>query len=431
LPKSKDLHRAPANCRSTIDAWETKFGLDRRELPFLSYKGMRIKPNRPQPDRKDFVTLDKKKVLRVGVLFGGRSGEHEVSLVSAASVIRGLDPDKYEAVPIGITKDGHWLIGEGAVKMLPEVLKGGRRVMLTADPTEAAIVPLDRGAGAQRLDVVFPVLHGTYGEDGTIQGMLDLAGLPYVGAGVLGSAVGMDKDVSKKLLKADGIPVVPWVAVHRSDWEKDPEAVRAQAEAEFDYPMFVKPATLGSSVGMTKVHSAQEFAPALNLACEYSMKVLVEKAVNAREIEVSVLGNHDPKASVPGEIIPHREFYDYTAKYLEDGTQLVIPAVLKPAQVQKIQALAVKAFRALELAGMARVDFFLDKKGNKLYLNEVNTIPGFTSISMYPKLWEASGIGFRELIDKLIELAFEMQREKARTKYAIELPEGSGGALSN
>jgi D-alanine-D-alanine ligase len=262
LPKSKDLHSASANCRSTIDAWETKFGLDRRELPFLSYKGMRIKPNRPQPDRKDFVTLDKKKVLRVGVLFGGRSGEHEVSLVSAASVIRGLDPDKYEAVPIGITKDGHWLIGEGAVKMLPEVLKGGRRVMLTADPTEAAIVPLDRGAGAQRLDVVFPVLHGTYGEDGTIQGMLDLAGLPYVGAGVLGSAVGMDKDVSKKLLKADGIPVVPWVAVHRSDWEKDPEAVRAQAEAEFDYPMFVKPATLGSSVGMTKVHGAEEFAPA-------------------------------------------------------------------------------------------------------------------------------------------------------------------------
>jgi D-alanine-D-alanine ligase len=377
------------------------------------------------------VTPDKKKVLRVGVLFGGRSGEHEVSLASAASVIRGLDPDKYEAVPIGISKEGHWLIGEGAAKMLPEVLKGGRRVMLTADPTEAAIVPLDRGTGAQRLDVVFPVLHGTYGEDGTIQGMLDLAGLPYVGAGVLGSAIGMDKDVSKKLFEAARIPVVPWVAVQRAEWENDPAAVRAKIEEEFAYPVFVKPATLGSSVGMTKVHNAVELGPALDLACEFGMKIMVEKAVNAREIEVSVLGNHEPKASVPGEIIPHREFYDYTAKYLEDGTQLVIPAVLKPAQVQKIQELAVKSFRAAELSGMARVDFFLEKKGNKLYLNEVNTIPGFTSISMYPKLWEASGISFRELIDKLIELAFEMHAEKARTKYTIELPEGSGGALSS
>jgi D-alanine-D-alanine ligase len=377
------------------------------------------------------VTPDKKKVLRVGVLFGGRSGEHEVSLASAASVIRGLDQDKYEAVPIGITKDGHWLIGEGAVKMLPEVLKGGRRVMLTADPTEAALIPLDRGAGAQRLDVVFPVLHGTYGEDGTIQGMLDLAGLPYVGAGVLGSAIGMDKDVSKKLFRAAGIPVVPWVTVDRADWEKDRATVRAKVEEEFSYPVFVKPATLGSSVGMTKVHSAEELGPAVDLACEFGMKIMVERAVSAREIEVSVLGNHEPKASVPGEIIPHREFYDYTAKYLEDGTQLVIPAKLKPAQRQRIQKLAVKAFRAVELAGMARVDFFLEKTGNNLYLNEVNTIPGFTSISMYPKLWEASGISFRELIDKLIALAFEIHAEKARTKYAIELPEGSGGALSN
>lgn len=375
------------------------------------------------------MTPDKKR-LRVGVLFGGRSGEHEVSLASAASVIRGLDPDKYEAVPIGITKDGHWLIGEGAAKMLPEVLKGGRRVMLTADPTEAALVPLDRGAGAQRLDVIFPVLHGTFGEDGTIQGMLDLAGLPYVGAGVLGSAVGMDKDVAKRLCQAEGIPVVPWVTVHRWRWKKERGAVQAEIEGESPYPVFIKPATLGSSVGMSKVHKADELGPALDLACEYGMKVLVEKAVTAREIEVSVLGNHEPKASVPGEIVPHREFYDYTAKYLEEGTQLVIPADLKPAQVQKIQSTAVKAFQTLELSGMARVDFFLEKKGGKLYLNEVNTIPGFTSISMYPKLWEASGIPFRELIDKLIELAFEMHREKARTKYAIELPEGSGGALS-
>jgi D-alanine-D-alanine ligase len=376
------------------------------------------------------VTPDRMKRLRVGVLFGGRSGEHEVSLASATSVIRGLDPDQYEAVPIGITKDGHWLVGEGAVKMLPEVLKGGRRVMLTADPTEAALVPLDRGAGAQRLDVIFPVMHGTFGEDGAIQGMLELAGLPYVGAGVLGSAIGMDKDVSKRLCQEAGIPVVPWITVHRWQWEKEPEAVRAEIEGKFEYPVFVKPATLGSSVGMSKVHNAEELAPALNAACEYGMKILVEQAVTAREIEVSVLGNHEPQASVPGEIVPHREFYDYTAKYLEDGTQLIIPADLKPSQVTKIQSLAIKTFRTLELAGMARVDFFLERKGGKLYLNEANTIPGFTSISMYPKLWEASGISFRELIDKLIDLAFEMHNEKARTKYAIELPEGSGGALT-
>jgi D-alanine-D-alanine ligase len=376
------------------------------------------------------VTLDKRKRLRVGVLFGGRSGEHEVSLVSAASVIRGLDLDKYEPVPIGITKDGHWLVGEGAAKLLPDILKGGRRVMLTADPTEAALVPLDRGAGAQRFDVIFPVMHGTFGEDGTIQGMLELADIPFVGAGVLGSAIGMDKDVSKRLCESAGIPVVPWVNVFRWRWEKEPAAVQAEIEAKFEYPVFVKPATLGSSVGMTKVHNSAELAPALNLACEFGMKILVEKAVSAREIEVSVLGNHDPQASVPGEIIPHREFYDYTAKYLEDGTQLLIPADLKPAQMKKIQALAVEAFRTLELSGMARVDFFLEKKGGKLFLNEVNTIPGFTSISMYPKLWEASGISFRELIDKLIDLALEMHQEKARTKYAIELPEGSSGALA-
>jgi D-alanine-D-alanine ligase len=219
--------------------------------------------------------------------------------------------------------------------------------------------------------------------------------------------------------------------VHRWQWEKDPQAVKAEIEKQFPYPVFVKPATLGSSVGMTKVHNTEELAPALNLACEFGMKILVEQAVTAREIEVSVLGNHEPKASVPGEIVPHREFYDYAAKYLEEGTQLVIPAALTPAQVEKIQSLAVHAFRALELAGMARVDFFLEKSGGKLYLNEVNTIPGFTSISMYPKLWEASGMSFRELIDKLIELALEMHRERARTKYAIELPEGSSGALSN
>jgi len=373
------------------------------------------------------------KRLRVGVLFGGRSGEHEVSLASAASVIRGLDPEKYEAVPIGITKEGHWRIGAGAQNMLPEVLRGGQDVMMTADPTNASLVPLGGGAGSsggQRLDVIFPVMHGTYGEDGTIQGLLDLAGLPFVGAGVLGSAIGMDKDVAKRLLQVAKIPVVPWVTVHRHDWEHDPKKVQREIEKAFKYPVFVKPAALGSSVGMTKVHSRAELAPALNLASEFAMKILVEKSVVAREIEVSVLGNNDPKASVPGEIVPHREFYDYTAKYLEDGTQLLIPAKLKPAQIKQIQALAVAAFRVLELSGMARVDFFLEKRASgKLFLNEVNTIPGFTSISMYPKLWEATGIPFRELIDKLIALALELHAEKARTKYQIELPEGAAGAL--
>lgn len=372
---------------------------------------------------------DERKRLRVGVLFGGRSGEHEVSLASAASVIRGLDPDKYEAVPIGITKEGHWLVGATAQKMLPEVLRTGQRVTMTADPTEAALVPLDRGSGAQRLDVVFPVLHGTFGEDGTVQGLLDLAGLPFVGAGVLGSAIGMDKDVSKRLCAAAKIPVVPWLAVARADWERDPKSVRRAMEKKFRYPVFVKPATLGSSVGMTKAHSRAELAPAMNLAAEFAMKILVERCMVAREIEVSVLGNADPKASIPGEIVPHREFYDYAAKYLEEGTRLLIPAKLKPRDARKIQDYAVRAFRALELSGMARVDFFLEKRTGKIFLNEVNTIPGFTSISMYPKMWEASGIPFTQLIDRLIALALEQHREKSRTKYAIELPPGAAGAL--
>ena len=367
--------------------------------------------------------------LRVGVLFGGRSGEHEVSLASAASIIRGLDPQKYEAVPIGITKEGHWLAGASAQKMLPEVLRAGQRVVMSADPTESSLMTLDGSPRGQKLDVIFPVIHGTFGEDGTMQGLLELAGLPFVGAGVLGSAIGMDKDVAKRLMQVAGIPVVPWIAVQRADWERDPKAIQRAVKRRFKYPVFVKPATLGSSVGMTKVHSRKELGPALDLAAEFAMKILVERAVSAREIEVSVLGNHDPKASIPGEIVPHREFYDYAAKYLEEGTQLLIPAKLKKSEIKKVQALAITAFKALELSGMARVDFFIEKRGGKIFLNEVNTIPGFTSISMYPKLWEANGIPFRELLTKLIDLALEQHREKARTKYQIELPEGAGGAL--
>jgi D-alanine-D-alanine ligase len=375
------------------------------------------------------MTTEKKR-LRVGVLFGGRSGEHEVSLASAASVIRALDPERYEAVPIGISKDGRWLAGAGAQKLLPDVLKSGQRVVLPADPNVAALVRLDdsRG-GALKVDVVFPVLHGTFGEDGTVQGLLELAGLPYVGAGVIGSAVGMDKDVQKRLFKEAGLPIVEYVAVLRSAWEKNPDAVTELITKKLRFPVFVKPATLGSSVGMTKVKKRSELASAMNVAAEFAQKIMVERAIKGREIEVAVLGNEEPAASIPGEIVPHREFYDYTAKYLEEGTKLVIPAKLSKSQVKKFQECAVRAFRCVECFGMARVDFFLEKRSDKIYLNEINTIPGFTSISMYPKLWEASGIPYRELIDRLIELALAQHADKVRTKYSIELPSGAAGAL--
>ncbi len=369
--------------------------------------------------------------LRVGILFGGRSGEHEVSLASAASVIRALDPEKYEAVPIGIAKDGRWLVGTSAHNMLPEVLKSGDRVMLPPDPSAASLVPFGSSAGhpSVRVDVVFPVLHGTFGEDGTVQGLLELAGLPYVGAGVLASAVGMDKDVQKRLFEHEKIPIVPFLAVQRSDWERNREGVLASVRKKFRFPLFVKPATLGSSVGMTRVATPKELPPALDLAAEFALKIMVEKAVTAREIEVSVLGNHDPRASVPGEIVSHREFYDYTAKYLEGGTRLEIPAKLKPAQIKVVQDYAIRAFRAIDGAGMARADFFLERKSGRIFINELNTIPGFTSISMYPKMWEASGVSYTELIDRLIQLALEIHAEKARTKYSIDLPAGAGGAL--
>ncbi len=375
--------------------------------------------------------MNSQKRLRVGVIFGGRSGEHEVSLASAASVIRALDTEKYDVVPIGITKDGRWLVGTGAQKMLPEVLKSGERVSLPPDPTAAALVPLSPGAGrpSVAVDVIFPVLHGTFGEDGTVQGLLELAGLPYVGAGVLGSAVGLDKDVQKRLFEQAGLPVVPFLAVPRPEWEKQRSKVLLAIKKKSRFPVFVKPATGGSSVGMTRVKSAAELPAAMDLAGEFALKILVERAVNAREIEVSVVGNDEIRASIPGEIVPHREYYDYKAKYLEQGTQLVIPAPLTKKQVSTIQDYAVRAFRAIDGTGMARCDFFLERKTSKVFINELNTIPGFTSISMYPKMWEASGLPYPKLIDRLIELALELHAEKARTKYSIELPAGAGGAL--
>ncbi len=378
------------------------------------------------------------KKLRVGLLFGGRSGEHEVSLTSAASVLGALDPAKYEVVPIGITREGRWLVGPAAIgaqhaaPLLPAVLEKGKPVTASVDPTAPNLIPLnsalpaprpserEAGQGGMNLDVVFPVLHGTFGEDGTVQGLLELAGLPYVGAGVLASAVGMDKDVMKKLFRHAGLPIVNWVLILREEWEQNPAAAQKRIEKEIRYPLFVKPANLGSSVGISKVRKARELPPAMDLAAQYDRKILVEKAVEAREIECSVLGNDHPEASVPGEVVPVNEFYDYEAKYLKAGSELIIPAKLAPRQTRRVQELAVGAFQAIDCAGMARVDFLLDRKSRKLFVNEINTIPGFTPISMYPKLWEASGVPYSELLDRLIELALERHRQKARSRFAYE-----------
>ncbi len=368
-----------------------------------------------------------KKKIRLGILFGGRSGEHEVSLTSAASVLTALDPEKYEVVPIGITREGRWLVGSSADKLLPGVLENGRPVTASVDPTGPRLIALNpdslatrergSGSGGPEVDVIFPVLHGTFGEDGTVQGLLELAGIPYVGAGVLASAVGMDKDVMKKLFRDARLPIVKWVAVLRDEWERHPSRVRALAEKKIGYPMFVKPANLGSSVGISKVQSPKGFGPALKLAAEYDRKIIVERAVDAREIECSVLGNEHPEASLPGEVVPVNEFYDYEAKYLKEGSELIIPAKLRPRQTKRVQQLAVRAFQAIDCTGMARVDFLLDRRTAGLFVNELNTIPGFTPISMYPKLWEASGLPYPKLVDRLIELALERHREQARTRY--------------
>jgi D-alanine-D-alanine ligase len=375
--------------------------------------------------------MREKKRLRVGILFGGRSGEHEVSLASAASVIRALDPEKYEAVPIGIDKDGRWLVSAKAHKLLADVLKTGNRVLLPADPSAATLVPLGAGAGQPSvpIDVVFPVLHGTFGEDGTVQGLLEMANMPYVGAGVLASAVGMDKDVQKRLFEQAGLPVVSFMVFRRSEWENNREDIAADVLTQLRLPIFVKPATAGSSVGMTKVTTREQLPEAIDHAAQFGMKIIVERGVDAREIEVSVLGNDEIRASIPGEIVPHRDYYDYKAKYIEQGTQLVIPAELTEKQVRTFQEYAVKAFRCIDGTGMARCDFFLERRTNKIYVNELNTIPGFTSISMYPKLWEASGLSYSHLLDELINLALELHKQKAKTKYSIDPPAGSGGAL--
>ena len=379
-----------------------------------------------------------------------------MSLLSAASVLKAIDTTKYEVVPIGITKEGRWLTAEHAERLLagnaetrhaeskhlragdPEatpgaaVLAAGEAVVVPPEPVrrEGTLEPFQTDAANLRraadrainVDVIFPVLHGTFGEDGTIQGLLELADIAYVGAGVLGSAAGMDKDVMKALFRTAGLPIVKHVTVLRSAWERSPNQTVKQVENKLGYPVFVKPANLGSSVGISKAHDRKELGPAIDEAAKYDRKIVIEEGVGgkkhkAREIECAVLGNDHPKASVAGEIVPCKEFYDYDAKYLAEGSELIIPAKLTKAETKQVQALAVAAFQAVDCAGLARVDFLMDPKSRKLYVNEINTMPGFTAISMYPKLWTATGVKYSALIDQLIQLAVERHNDKKRNRY--------------
>jgi D-alanine-D-alanine ligase len=393
------------------------------------------------------------KKLRVGVIYGGRSGEHDVSLASAAAVFKNLDPARYDTVPIRIDRDGHWSLPEHPPTLVSAgaVLQAGRKTVqdeiareahLIAHPSGDTIMAIDRrpstGSGRPELvegrsarestalqptisnvglDVIFPVLHGPYGEDGTVQGLLELAGVPYVGAGVLASSVGMDKAVMKLVFAARGLPICDYEVVLKRDWQRDERGVMNAVVSRLGFPVFVKPANLGSSVGISKAKHAIEFTAAMNLAAQFDRKIVIEAAVpKAREIECAVLGNDDPEASVAGEIVPSREFYDFEAKYVEEGSKTLIPAPLSESQAADVRRLALDAFKAIDGAGMARVDFLLASDSGILYVNEVNTIPGFTTISMYSKLWEASGLSYPALLDRLIELALERHAEKQQLK---------------
>jgi D-alanine-D-alanine ligase len=396
--------------------------------------------------------------LRVGILFGGRSGEHEVSLLSAASVLKAIDKTKYEVVPIGITKDGRWLTAEHAERLLkgdagggaratqttqlragdPEATPGaallatGESVVVPPEPShrDAGLAPFQTDANLRRaadrainVDVIFPVLHGTFGEDGTIQGLLELADIAYVGAGVLGSSAGMDKDIMKSLFRAAGLPIVKHATVLRGQFEREPRKVEKLVESKLKYPVFVKPANLGSSVGISKAHDRKELGPAIAEAAKFDRKIVIEEGVGgkknrAREIECAVLGNDDPKASVAGEIVPCKEFYDYDAKYLAEGSEGIIPAKITKAEMKTVQRLAVAAFQAVDCTGLARVDFLMDPKSRRIFVNEINTMPGFTAISMYPKLWAATGVPYPELIDRLIQFGLERHEDKKRNQYS-------------
>ncbi len=373
--------------------------------------------------------------IRIGVLFGGRSAEHQVSLVSAGSVMKALDPQKYEIVPIGISPAGEWLAGENALRLLKEN-KSGNKVYLTPDPTVRSLVTTGENdllaLGQEKtLDVIFPVLHGTFGEDGTLQGLLELANIPYVGAGVLGSSLSMDKITQKLVCEQAGLPIADYVWFRDVDWNHSPsdpkvpalqnhianldqENILDRVEQTLGFPVFAKPPNMGSSVGISKAHDRKELKDAINLALRYDTKVAIEKAVpNAREIEISVLGNEYPKASVCGEIIPSNEFYDYDAKYVDGSSDLLIPAPLSDSLSQAIQDTAIKSVLAVGVDGMARVDFLLQKNTDTFFLNEINTIPGFTQISMYPKLWQATGIEYGELLDTLVQLAIDRHKKRS------------------
>jgi len=374
------------------------------------------------------------KRMRVGVVYGGRSGEHEVSLRSAASIIGALDPGRYEIVPIAIGKDGRWLTGPDSLRVLEAAQRDlaplpdhGSEVTLPADPTRRGLVPLGRGR-AVGLDVVFPVLHGTYGEDGTVQGLLELADVPYVGAGVLASAVGMDKATMKSVFRDAGIPVCRWIVARAG--EEPPDALARRVGAELGFPCFVKPANMGSSVGITKVDAAGALAAAVIEAAVYDPKIVVEEAIAGREFECGVLGNDAPEASVVGELVPSHEFYDYSDKYVDQGARITIPAAIPAEVADGMRALALRAFRAIDCSGLARVDFFLENGTGRILVNEINTMPGFTSISMYPKLWEATGVPYATLLDRLIALAFERHAARASRRLSFDVPARSGGEVS-
>jgi D-alanine-D-alanine ligase len=371
--------------------------------------------------------------LRVGVIYGGRSGEHEVSLASAAAVFQHLDRARYEPVAIRIEKDGRWGLPEHPPQLLSaaDVIEAakegtpaaGREAHLIAHPGGETLLTVDRvhaAVSGLTLDVVFPVLHGPYGEDGTVQGLLELANVPYVGAGVLASAVGMDKATMKLVFAARGLPICDYEVVLKRDWQRDQRAILNLVVRRLGFPVFVKPANLGSSVGISKAKHTTELRTAIDFAAEFDRKIVIEAAVpQAREIECAVLGNDSPEASVPGEIIPSREFYDYEAKYIDEGSKALIPAPLTDAQAQEVRTLAVAAFKAIDGAGMARVDFLLEGDSGVLYVNEVNTIPGFTTISMYSKLWAASGLDYPRLLDRLIALALERHAEKQQLRTSM------------
>jgi D-alanine-D-alanine ligase len=388
----------------------------------------------------------------VGVLFGGRSGEHQVSLQSARAVMRALRQAGHEVVPIGITPEGRWLVGGDPLQALMSGQRTTeRQVSMLPQPGATSLVPLsDDGdariehpgpagatpgasgsnelrrtsdnAGADTLDVLFPVLHGTYGEDGTVQGLFDLAAVPYAGAGVLGSALGMDKVLQKTLWRGLGLPVADYLQVSRRQLERDPRSVIDKIEQALDYPVFVKPANLGSSVGVSKAATRAQLESGLTIAAQYDAKLIVERGIDARELEVGVLGNDEPMASVVGEILPGAEFYDYRAKYLDSGSQALIPADIASELAAEVQRLAVAAFKAVDANGLARVDFFLERGTERLYVNEINTMPGFTEISMYPKLWEASGVPFDELVTRIAELGLERfeDRSRNRTDFVVD-----------